>query len=188
MRTTERVLETPTFLSGRMFLIAMKICIFVSVMAGMFLYRNTANAQLWNLRDEHGDTLPTHWPPISGTYESNTITIWFNQSTINQAYLCNYWWLCEGGGATMKQKKNGIHIQEEGGCTGVMLIDTSIILDSNLVTFLWMLGADSMQQYTDFSPCEDTLSYTQLGDTIRTPLFWNCFKVSLTIQMRLPTQ
>lgn len=36
-----------------------------------------------------------------------------------------------------------------------------------------------MCQYTTFSPCVDTLSYTRNGDTIPTPEFWNCFLVTL---------
>jgi serine protease len=36
-----------------------------------------------------------------------------------------------------------------------------------------------MCQYTTFSPCLDTISYTRGGKEIKTPEFWNCFHIAI---------
>lgn len=129
----------------------------------------------WRLRDERGDTVPSYWPPTSGTYEPHAITIWFNHNTINQSFLCDYW---DQGGYSPSDGKN--HDNRIASVpTGVMAIDTFLIRNPGLVEKLRELGADSMIQYSTLTPCRDTLSFTRWGDTIRTPEFWNSFYVPL---------
>lgn len=95
-----------------------------------------------------------------GTYDTRSISVWFLDPTINKPFECAYW--------------DGVY----GIPNGVMPMD-SVILNTSVLNTLKQLGVLTMQQYTDFSPCRDSLSFTRYGDTIPTPHFWNSFFISL---------
>jgi hypothetical protein len=103
-----------------------------------------------------------------GTYDPYSFIIWFNKPAINQLYICNYW-------------AHGDSVELQGGPapTGVMPIDTDLILNRNVIATLKELGADSMQEITNWSPCQDSLSITRYGDTILSPDFWDSYTVFL---------
>lgn len=126
--------------------------------------------------DVYGNPILTpSWPPPDSLYEQNTITVWFNRTVINQQYLCNYWYNYNNN----QFKKDNNSPKDVGFPIGCFGINSQLITDSTLVSTLISLGATRICQYTTFSPCVDTLSYTRNGDTIPTPEFWNCFLVTL---------
>lgn len=133
-------------------------------------------AQL-NFADVYGNPLPTpSWPPPDSLYVHNTITVWFNSSVINKEFLCDYWYYIHNPPNIEKSRKDKSLTTYPTGCFDV---NYQLITDSSLVQVLMSLGANQMCQYTTFSPCVDTLSFTRNGDTIRTPEFWNCFYITL---------
>ncbi len=127
--------------------------------------------------DVYGNQLPTpSWPPPDSFYVPNTITVWFNSNVINKEFLCNYWNYIHNPPIIKESLKDKLLTSQPTGCFD---INYQLIADSSLVQALISLGASQMCQYTTFSPCVDTLSYTRNGDTIRTPEFWNCFYITL---------
>lgn len=114
-------------------------------------------------------------PPPDSLYNDSTITVWFNHSVINQDYLCDYWDYYYN---PPKNEQGGDEIHS-GMPVGCFAADSNLITDASLLQTLNSLGVTRMCQYSMLSPCEDTLSFTRYGDTIRTPEFWNSFYIEL---------
>ena len=122
--------------------------------------------------------IPSGWlsgKPIVSNCSPNTLTIWFKQEIINKQLICDYWNYYHNPPITKEQLPKTLSMIPDG--TGCFPVDSNIILNRELLQFLLDSGAVTMCQFTTFSPCVDTLSFTRNGDTIKTPPFWNSYIV-----------
>lgn len=141
----------------------------------IFSYTKSFSQLSYNVKNEYGNVVANiSWPPQDSSFVHNKMIVYFNTSTLNQSYLCTYWSNYYAG-SIMNTKDN--MIQTYG--VGEFPISLNLIADSTVYNILIALGANKMSSITKMSPCEDTLSFTQYGDTIRTPNFWNCFQIDL---------
>ncbi len=86
-------------------------------------------------------------------YIPSTLAIWFKKDILNKDYLC---------------------IDSLSSQTGHIQFSGNLFLNTDLYVYLSSLNVISVRKgMPHLSPCEDTLSLSRSGDTIRVPDFWN---------------